>query len=118
MERNGLPHVALHGFSVDIVQTLDYICVCRWGTADLLRASRPVRVFQQPAPRSVHWNSCTVLDLRMKFYDFFFLCILSTHKLVPFAAPKSNRAQSEARFLLKPPTLPADCCTAAPELQL
>lgn len=43
MERNGLPHVALDGFSVDIAQTLDYICVCRWGTAGALRASRPVR---------------------------------------------------------------------------
>lgn len=43
MERNGLPHVVLEGFSVDIVQTLDYIFVCRWGTADMLCASRPVR---------------------------------------------------------------------------
>lgn len=56
MERNGLPHVALDGFSVDIAQTLDYICVCRWGTAGALRASRPVRRISS----SLHQSLCTI----------------------------------------------------------
>lgn len=126
MERNGLPHVALDGFSVDIAQTLDYICVCRWGTAGALRASHPVRRIPATCTKvcaqltkTLRWNSCNSgVDLHMKFHDYFFCCISSTQKPAPFAEPKSNRAQSETRFLLKPPTLPADCCTAAPELQL
>lgn len=135
MERNGLPHVALDGFSVDVAQTLDYICVCRcWDRrrAACSSSRAPYSSNLRRSLRTVNKASASLefmhgaVDLHVKFHRSFLFCcccISPTRRLPPrppplFAEPKSSGAQSETHFLLKPPTLPADCCTAAPELQL